>query len=234
VLGRVGTIVSLLRRGRVDDLGRTLRMRWHSTHEAYGMRRDLAEPFETPPAKIPVTVRQVTDADVAAILGSRAGSEHERIELIERQGLLAQRRERCFVAVDASGAPTFVQWLFLPEDNAFVQSHFKGVFLPLAPGEALLENAYTFERYRGLAIMAHAMSRICEEARALGCRWGVTHVGCKNVPSLKGCARAGFCVATRHDHRWRAFRMTLGSSPLDAATREAVQRRILGPAVRAG
>nr|MBA3404158.1 hypothetical protein [Gemmatimonadaceae bacterium] len=41
----------------VNGLVYQLRRRFHSDGLQYGLRRDLAEPFEAPDAKIPLTIR---------------------------------------------------------------------------------------------------------------------------------------------------------------------------------
>ncbi len=54
----------------------------------------------------------------------------------------------------------------------------------------MLEFSYTFKRFRGLGIMAPAVAWVAEQdPRA---RWAVTYVDRSNIPSLRGCRRAGF------------------------------------------
>jgi RimJ/RimL family protein N-acetyltransferase len=65
-------------------------------------------------------------------------------------------------------------------------------FPALGHDEALLEGAYTPPQHRGLGIMSAAMAMIAERADELGARHVLTFVGEDNIPSLKGCRRAGF------------------------------------------
>ena len=105
------------------------------------------------------------------------------------------------VAVDErSGQPCYMQWLLGPERNEAI-ARLKS-FPRLAAGEALLENAYTPARHRGLGIMSAAMARIAERAAGIGAQHVLTFVGKDNPASLKGCRRAGFApylVHTRQD-----------------------------------
>jgi RimJ/RimL family protein N-acetyltransferase len=76
--------------------------------------------------------------------------------------------------------------------NERIQSFFKGRFPLLEADEALLENAYTPPAYRGKGVMSSAMARIAELATDRGVRHVMTFIHQDNVPSLKGCAKAGF------------------------------------------
>jgi hypothetical protein len=72
--------------------------------------------------------------------------------------------------------------------------------------EMLLEWAYTFKKYRGLAVMASAMSQISERGAARGARWLYTFVATDNIASLRGCRSAGFRPYQIRTERWRLLR----------------------------
>jgi len=169
----------------------------------YGLGRDLTHPFTCPDAKIPIAVRPFDACDVPALFAAGADGDDlaERLEVAWRLAFIDRGAHGGFVAVDArNDTPCYVQWLLGPRDNDFIAR--LGGFPPLAPGEALLENAYTPRAYRGLGIMAAAMARIAERGIDLGARHVLTFVDDHNVPSLKGCQRAGFNPRLLH-HRTR-------------------------------
>ena len=107
-----------------------------------------------------------------------------------------------------------MQWLIPATDDARVQTYFDGIFPHLEPGDALLEYAFTPERFQGQGIMAAAMARIAEQAAALSARRVITFVDHTNIPALKGCHRAGFTEYLRRIDRWRAFRRVPVFEPL--------------------
>src|SRR5580658_5235651 len=151
---------------RIAELATRLAGRWKLGLRAeltrYGLLRDLTHNFAAPGAKIPLAVRPLADRDLPALFG-HAGPESELAERLE----VAWRR-------------------------AFIEKGARGGFLPLADGEALLENAYTPPAYRGLGVMAAAMAQIAERARDFGARKVLTFVATDNIASLKGCQRSGF------------------------------------------
>lgn len=172
---------------------------WH----AYGLRRDLGVPFESPRARIPLMVRALVEQDIPQLFsGEVTGmSRQSRLEETCRVALLAEQLSTPYVAVDLRcDRPCFLQWLFTARSNDFVQRYFRGRFPLLAEDEALLEYAFTPPGYRGNGIMPAGMSMIAEQAVQYGVRYVVTYVLRENAPALQGCAKAGFVpYALRHD-----------------------------------
>ncbi len=177
----------------VSRIERRLREGPFARATRYGLRRDLDVPFDPPEAKIPLTMRPLEQADMMALFPAESTGRDaaEFGEAASRLGLAEKAPDRGLVAVDpATGSPCYVQWLLGPQDNDIVRRI--GGFPELAPDEALLEGAYTPPAYRGLKIMPAAMAAFAERARELGARYVITFVDVGNVPSLKGCQRAGF------------------------------------------
>jgi RimJ/RimL family protein N-acetyltransferase len=175
-----------------------LGLRFESTR--IGLRRDLTVPFTAPDAKIPVSVRPLTAADLPALLGlDDTASAADTFETGWRSAFAAKHMRGGYVAVDErNGTPCYMQWLFGADDNDFVLSI--GGFPALKKDEALLENAFTPVRYRGMGIMPAAMARIAERAADLGARHVITFVQDTNIPSLKGCQRSGFAPHLLHHY----------------------------------
>ena len=166
------------------------------------LRRDLERPLEPPQAKIPITVRPAEAADgpaISALVAELSGYDRSNRERFLRLGI-----GTCYVAVTEQGDICYAQWLIGPEDNALLEQH---TTLPRPkPGEALLENAFTPAAFRGQGIMSAAMAEIAARGSTLGARWVLTVVSERNVPSLKGCLRAGFEPYMLKLDRWRLFR----------------------------
>ena len=98
----------------------------------------------------------------------------------------------CYVGVDQNDRACYMQWLIGPEENTNLQRIYHGGFPWLEEDEALLEDAFTPEAYRGLGIMSCAMAQIAERGKDINARYIITFVWENNIPSLKGCKRSGF------------------------------------------
>ena len=208
--------VQLVSQGRFGEIWAGLKTHLRSDVLAYGLRRDLAKAFEPPQAKIPIKVRPLDRHDIE-LFRMRSDAELSADGIYQRMGRLRMIEEgigKGYAAVDANGSVGYVQWLFFPKDNLELQSHFHGLFPKLATDYALLEGAFTFEAFRGKGIMSAAMALIAEEAGKAGARYAITFVTQDNIPSLKGCERAGFTPYCKRTERHRLFRMGVEFKPL--------------------
>lgn len=160
-----------------------------------GLRRDCSTKWDVEGGKIPIMVRELTATDISLILPEHLASSNrrERAQINVRRKLLAQNTPTCFVAIDQhSGRPCFIQWAFDHSQNDFIADFFKGRFPRLKVGQILLENAYTHPDFRGQGVMPIAMNLLADLLGAKGASEIITFVETTNVPSLKGCLRAGF------------------------------------------
>jgi len=218
LLLRTQDAVSLLVRGHPETLlRRALGTRLHSETFAFGLRRDLDVPFEHPTAKIPLTVRPLQPGDDLSILDVDTlggGASDVMFERLSQRRLINSKLPTCWVAIAPDGKVCYMQWLVAPRDNHRIRAQWDDLFPQLAPGEALLEGAFTGDAYRGQGIMAHAMSRIAVAAREFGARWVLTYVGINNIPSLKGCKKAGFAPFQRRSEAWWLLRRRVAFAPL--------------------
>ena len=207
-LRRLRGIVRLVMHGELGAVAGRLRAALWSDSVSVRLERDLDVPFAAPESTIPIQIRPMKDADLSTLLDLRAEgvSSAERVDRERRARLVGARLPTAYVAVSEDGVPCYVQWLVGSEQNDRIQQVWNGEFPILAPDEALLEGAFTPEAYRGRRIMPAAMARIAEVATELGARRVITFVTEDNVPSLKGCGRAGFAPASARLIRRRLFR----------------------------
>lgn len=210
----------LLKRSKFSTALNYLRARMHSDIVRYCLRRDLAQAFDAPPAKIPIIIDPIREDDAIALFGID-GKDVPPAEILDRTGRMGIFRKgivQGYVARSLDGVPCYAQWLMSPAQNDLIQQYFGGLFPVLRPDEALLEAAFTPASHRGLGIMSRAMALMAERARDFGARYVITFVDEHNIASLKGCQRAGFLPHSLLKVQWRWFRRRLVATPLPAAT----------------
>jgi len=220
IFGRLQIIAELLLKGQGSFPLKKLRRWIYWDTEAYGLRRDLSVPFEPAPAKIRLRIRPLQDSDLYKIFGHLAppSSGEEAYQLYHRLNFLKSGIRTCYVATTEDDQPCYMQWLIAASENEKMKKYFFGLHPPLAPDEALMEDAYTVESFRGQAIMPYAMARIAEQGRELGVRWVITFVNHKNPAAMKGCKRAGFSPFMLRRESWRLFRRRVDFTPLPDGT----------------
>jgi hypothetical protein len=215
LLQRVRDLIRLLRTGRAGEVARALARRLYANGASLGLRRDLSAPWRAPTAKLGITVRPLAPGDDLSFLDvQEAGlTDSQVFTRLGQLRLIEAGLGTCYVAIAPDGKPCYMQWLIPSSENARVRAFFGNLYPRLNPDEALLEGAYTPEAYRGRGIMASAMAQIAERAAELGARWVVTFVDEPNVPSIKGCERAGFTAYVRRVETFRLFRRTIAFVP---------------------
>ena len=199
----------MLGQGDAGSLLSEIRSWLYSNERSLGLRRDLEEDFQTPEAKIPLFLRPLRRDDVHELLDEHdSGSPNTAtMELARRKIFIDADVPTCYVAVTEDGHPCYMQWLIGAQHNEQIQSHFKGGLFPvLKKNEGLLELAFAPEKYRGMRIMPHAMAEIAKKGNDFGARYIITFVSEGNIPSLKGCQRAGFYPYMARESKWRLFR----------------------------
>ena len=191
----------------------------HSDVTDIGLCRDLAVPFKAPKAMIPIEVRPLEPDDNVAFLNSGADSPVEAITKFGEGRFLKLNLPTCYLAVAPDGEVCYLQWLIAATENDKLRMHFGDLFPRIGSDEALLEAAYTVPAYRGKGIMACAMAQIAERALAFGARRVITFVETGNIPSLKGCERAGFFPYAKRTRSWRWLNRKTSFSLMDSPLR---------------
>lgn len=215
-LTKLWELRSASQQGYVATLAwRSFRKRVSCRTTALGLRCDLRSDLPEPTAKIPFSVRALR-ADERELLcpDEDTDSPEDFYERMLRLRMFDAGLRTCYGAFADDGRLTYVQWLIESAQNDLVRDFFDGSFPRLAPGEVLLEGAYTFPSARGQGVMAAAMARVTAEGKKRGFTTAWTFVGEHNVPSLKGCRKAGYTEEVRRLEQWRLFRQSLSFEPL--------------------
>lgn len=205
----------LLFSGHFSVIWRELLKRFYSTSISLGLRRDIQQDFKKPDARIRIKIRKLRDSDTNIIL-EHGSFAKENPRLAEYQlNLVNLEIPQCYVAVNDEDEPCYMQWLISSEQNDKLQVIFGDTFPPLNEDEALLEAAFMRPAFRGKQIMPAAMSRIAEKANEInGVKYVNTYVDIENIPSLKGCKRAGFSPFLLRNDKWRFFMRYVTFEPL--------------------
>jgi hypothetical protein len=209
---------TLLNTAMLSRTSQAVRHRLYSDDESIGFRRDRTQHVEPPKAKIPIRMRPLEERDIPAVLDEDPSTmtPDERWEQVTRRRFLDSGIGVPHVAADADDEACYVQWLMGARDNVGLQRYFGGSFPILGPDEALVEGAYTPKRSRGLGIMSVGTYLLAEAAEKIGARYVHTFVGRDNIPSLKGCLRAGFVPHVVRRQTWRAFHRQTSFTPAPA------------------
>ena len=145
-------------------------------------------------AEPPIYLQKATQEDMEEALRLAKSEDRESIyELTQRKWFYEAGFRDCYIArTVANGELCYMQWLITPRYTQVASHGLIAKFLRLKEGDCLLENAFTFQKYRGRNIMPAVMAQLCEIARQDGFKRVITYVRQDNIAALKGCQKVGF------------------------------------------
>ena len=146
------------------------------------------------------------------------------LESFVRSRMLEAGIPTLYAACVGDGEPIYCQWLVRAKDWPLLDAHKPGRYAPLADDEVILENAFTFSRYRKLGTMSDGMGQLLRIAAEGGATSALTYVAEDNLASLKGCHRVGFELHRVRENTRRPWGRTSMFRPIDELAREAWRR----------
>ncbi|MBI4304237.1 MAG: GNAT family N-acetyltransferase [Chloroflexi bacterium] len=139
------------------------------------------------------SLRQACDEDFADILEkAKMESRESAYELIERKWFWESGFHSCYAAQTGSGEVCFMGWFLSSQDSNVVKDGFKSRLPELKKDELLLENFYTFEKYRGKNIMPSVLAQVSQEAKSKGFNRIIAYVRQDNTASIRALEKVGF------------------------------------------
>jgi len=171
-----------------------LRRQLYSKDILFGLDKDLDAQRVKVASKSSYFLRPASNGDMEELL-ARAKEESKQSvhELVERRWFYECGFKGCYVARNSdTGEICFIAWLISANDSELVSQGFKDRLPGLKEGELLLENCYTFEKYRGNNIMPSVVVELQEMARDRGFKRMVTCVRQDNRASLRAFEKLAF------------------------------------------
>jgi len=206
-LGRFNYGITLLRTGGIKTFFKHLRSVFYYSEVLLGLEmRFDKDKIDDLPAALPFYMKLASKDDIEEILRKAQEESPESVyELIHRKLFYESGFARWYVGkVVGTDDICYMQWLVRPHDEITKSKTFKGRYTELKENEFLLENAYTFEKYRGKGIGAAAMlklTRIASDEERQNTGRMITYVNKDNRSSLRMCEKIGFKVFEERQDR---------------------------------
>jgi GNAT superfamily N-acetyltransferase len=198
----------LVHKGGTGVLLRQFFSRVYSTSTYVWLAKDLD------PAKAPGAARtsfSLQPASPEAFQGISARLNEERgqdvFEILRRVSFYERGFDACYLALTDSGDVCHVAWLLSASHNDLIRSQYPPGTDCLREDDVLVENIFTFPRYRGKGIMLSVIQQLEDLARKQGFRRVVAYVDTTNTPSLAGFNRAGYNPCGEEKEKRRFFRI---------------------------
>jgi hypothetical protein len=179
--------------------------RWLYTDDvATGYAYDAGVPLKVPSSPLPLRLRELRPDDVDAFTRTDLPglSPGDLLVRVNARHVLESDLRTPYVLVTEDDEPCYLQYLVFPEENERMREVFGGLFPPLAPNEALLEFAFTLEKFRGRLVMPFGFSELSRVAAERGATRVLCYVSSRQQAMSRFLVRAGFePVAVREERR---------------------------------
>jgi ribosomal protein S18 acetylase RimI-like enzyme len=195
-----------------------IKQQFFSEFHYIGLEKDLTTDDLREVSSLDYYLALASDEDMSQILPkARQESRKFAVDLIYRKWFYDKGFKRCYIAkIRKTNDICGMQWLILPNDFGVNSLSFKKRYPELRTDEALLEMAYTFEKYRGNRLDPSMMLKLSAIAKSQGVKRALVYVRSDNIPSIKCCERAGFKQFETRYQRKLLFKLktsSLGSKP---------------------
>jgi len=120
-------------------------------------------------------------------------NDEDSKELLARILFFERGFRNCY-ALKVDGAIACLQWLVYPQENELIRAWFKRRFTTLKPRQVMLENSFTFPRYRGFGLMQFVSTELLLVARGQGYSGAVCYVIKENLNALNQLIQMGFKI----------------------------------------
>jgi ribosomal protein S18 acetylase RimI-like enzyme len=142
-----------------------------------------------------VSLRIVNDDDLQYIIKSISTLDSvSRKDVISRLLFYKSGFTNCYAAVTSEGEVAYLQWLIYPSENALIENKYSRIFSPLREDQVMIENAFTFPKFRGMGLLSYVTNALLNIAKEAGYKSVVTYIRKDKIASLNEVFKMGFKI----------------------------------------
>ncbi|MDR3566732.1 MAG: hypothetical protein P4L43_01755 [Syntrophobacteraceae bacterium] len=177
----------------VRGMSRLLCDRLLSFNQVFILQTSLLSVSAPHPHRMQFSLSRVEEGDWTEILRQAHCVDTEsRREIFARAMFFKNGFKNCYALRSKTGLIAHIQWVVFPEENDLIGTHYRGHFMPLDRGEIMIENAFTFPRFRGLGLYAYGTRGLMDLGRQQEYKKASSYVRSEKVASLNELIRLGF------------------------------------------
>jgi len=138
-------------------------------------------------------IRKAEEKDFENLMNSIKSFDYEdRKEIIIRLFFYHAGFKNCYLAITEKGDLAAMQWLVYPDENELIKKEFQDRFYPLKKNQLMLQNFFTFPRFRGLGYMPAMVVDLMKMAKEDGYRNVIGYVRKDRVGTINEMINIGF------------------------------------------
>jgi hypothetical protein len=142
-----------------------------------------------------ISIRKINDQDLKKIIQMvKVLDPDSKMEILSRILFYNYGFENCYIGITKEDEIAYIQWLIYPYENTNIENHFKNIFYPLRENQVMIENVFTFPKFRGLNLMPTISIRLLNIAKESGCKSAVMYVRKDRITALNENMKLGFKI----------------------------------------
>jgi hypothetical protein len=194
-MGNTDSIIFVLRSLGPLAFGRLLGSMLFSFNHYYILGKNLLAPLNHPLAgNLKKSLSLITEEDIVYIRSNLASFEPEdRRELLSRLIFYERGFTNCYVMRHGDDI-AYIQWIIFPTENHLITRSYSGRYYPLTERQVMIENAFTFPRYRGRGYFLSGTMLLLEMAKNYGYRSALCYIRKDRINPLNEFTQIGFKI----------------------------------------
>lgn len=164
-----------------------------SSNHYYILKTNLGLANASPTSRFKMTIKKIEDYE-QLIPVFKELDPLSRKELYVRLQFLNAGFKNCYAAFTNDGKIVFLQWLIEPFENGIIHKYYRQRFYPLKDNQVMIENAFTFPKYRGYGLLPFVTQRIMAIAKDSGYKTCLSYIKKDNIASLNEFMNMGFKI----------------------------------------
>lgn len=117
-----------------------------------------------------------------------------RKEIVARLFFRQAGFKHCYFVRTTNGQLAYMQWLIYPDENEIIAKNFRYLFYPLKPNQVMLENAFTFPKFRGLGLLPSVSAELLTIARNQGYKNAIVYIQKNQIVSINEFLKLNFKI----------------------------------------
>jgi hypothetical protein len=142
-----------------------------------------------------ISIKKIDDQDLKKIIQMvKLLDPDSKMEVLSRILFYNCGFKNCYIGKTKEGEIAYIQWLVYPYENKNIKNHFRNIFYPLRENQVMIENAFTFPKFRGLNLMPAITVKLLNIAKENGYKSVIGYIRKDKITALNEIMRLGFKI----------------------------------------
>lgn len=165
-----------------------------SVNHYYLLGKNLLTPGEPLVINPKKRLSLITEEDIAYLRNNLDSfNTEDRREILTRLLFYENGFTNCYV-VGHGDEIAYIQWIIFPAENALITQNYSGRYYPLTSKQVMIENVFTFPRYRGRGYFQDGTQQLLELAKSNGYCSAICYIRKDRIVPLNEITQMGFRI----------------------------------------